>query len=42
MRQLAGGRSVTEVAEECGFASPQAMTRTYTRIMGYPPSLMKR
>lgn len=42
MRLLAGGRSVTEVAEECGFASPQAMTRTYTRIMGYPPSLMKR
>lgn len=38
---LAEGRSVTEVAYECGFESVSYFSRTYKKIMGISPSEIK-
>lgn len=35
-------QSVTSIAGLCGFSCPQAMTRTYTRMLGFPPSTLRK
>jgi len=41
-RILHDGMTVTQAAMVCGFSCAQAMTRTYTRMMGFPPSELKK
>ena len=40
--RLLGGTSVTETARLCGFSCTQALDRTFRRIMGCPPTAVKR
>ena len=40
--RLLGGATVTETAGLCGFSCPQALDRTFRRIMGCPPTAFKR
>ncbi len=39
---LESDRSMTDIAGACGFSCPQAMTRTYTRMLGFPPSVLRK
>jgi AraC-like DNA-binding protein len=38
MARLAEGRSVSQVAEELGYATPSAFTAMFKRMMGLPPT----
>ena len=38
---LLEGTTVAETATRCGFSGPQAMARTYTRILGFPPTAIR-
>lgn len=37
----ANGRSIQEVARDCGFGNPERMRRTFVRLFGAPPSAVK-
>lgn len=37
-----GGRSVQQVAAECGFGNPERMRRSFLRVLGAPPSTLKQ
>lgn len=37
-----GKCSIQEIAKQCGFADPERMRRAFLRILGVPPSAMKR
>jgi transcriptional regulator GlxA family with amidase domain len=38
----AGGASIQEVAAACGFGNPERMRRSFLRVLGTPPSALKR
>lgn len=35
-------KSITEISSRCGFSCPQAMSRTYRRVMGNSPSIIRK
>jgi transcriptional regulator GlxA family with amidase domain len=37
-----GGHSIQHVAAACGFGSPERMRRSFLRVLGAPPSALKR
>ncbi|MDE2262208.1 MAG: GlxA family transcriptional regulator [Gammaproteobacteria bacterium] len=37
-----GGRSIQQVAAACGFGNPERMRRSFLRVLGAPPSALKR
>jgi transcriptional regulator GlxA family with amidase domain len=37
-----GGSSIQEVAAACGFGNPERMRRSFLRVLGAPPSALKR
>ena len=37
-----GGNSIQHVAATCGFGSPERMRRSFLRVLGAPPSALKR
>jgi transcriptional regulator GlxA family with amidase domain len=37
-----GNRSIQEVAVACGFGNPERMRRSFLRVLGAPPSALKR
>ncbi len=37
-----GNRSIQQVAAACGFGNPERMRRSFLRVLGAPPSTMKR
>lgn len=37
-----GGRSIQRVAATCGFGNPERMRRSFLRVLGAPPSALKR
>jgi transcriptional regulator GlxA family with amidase domain len=37
-----GNRSIQQVAAECGFGNPERMRRSFLRVLGAPPSALKR
>jgi transcriptional regulator GlxA family with amidase domain len=37
-----GIRSIQQVAGECGFGNPERMRRSFLRVLGAPPSTLKR
>ncbi|MFQ9873192.1 MAG: AraC family transcriptional regulator [Oscillospiraceae bacterium] len=39
---LESRRSLTDISGACGFSCPQAMTRTYTRMLGFAPSELRK
>jgi transcriptional regulator GlxA family with amidase domain len=37
-----GNRSIQEIAAACGFGNPERMRRSFLRVLGAPPSALKR
>jgi transcriptional regulator GlxA family with amidase domain len=37
-----GGHSIQHVAAACGFGNPERMRRSFLRVLGAPPSALKR
>jgi len=37
-----GGHSIQRVAAACGFGNPERMRRSFLRVLGAPPSALKR
>ena len=37
-----GDKTIAQIAKETGFTSPQAFSRSYRQIKGYPPSIHKK
>lgn len=35
-------QSLSQISGACGFSCPQAMTRTYSRMLGFPPSELRK